>query len=308
MVAESTRKAVEEAARTTGYQVNLVARSLRTQRSQTVLVLVPGIDNQLYPDILRGLEEHAHTEDYSIILGLTGKDRAREEAYLDILHSRRADGLVIVDDGIRHVIDGGIIADVPTVQLMETQCGSSVAAVRIDDKAAAVTAVRHLAELGHRRIAHVTGRPGSIVAARRIDGYRAAVKQFGADDDPALLVEGQYNFESGAAAAGRLLTLTQPPTAIFCANDASALGALRCCGQLGWRVPRDVSVIGIDDIADSGMAEPPLTTIRQPRHAFGTTAMSLVLDLIKGRTGVPKDVVLPFELVVRGSTAPPVYS
>ena len=308
LVAPSTRKAVEDAARTCGYKVNLVARSLRTQRSQTILVLVPGIGNQFYPEIIEGLESCARGSGYSIILGFTGKDAEREQSYIELLNNQRADGLVIVDDGVRHMVESGVRFAVPTVQLMEAECGSSIASVRIDDMEAACMATRHLIELGHRRIAHVCGRKSSIVAGRRLSGYRKALDGAGLAADAELVLDGTYDFDSGVAAVDRVKAMAQPPSAVFCANDATALGALWRCRKLGIGVPQQLSIVGIDDIADAALSDPPLTTIRQPRHQLGTTGMAVLIELIDGRHSHDVDIVLPHELVVRASTAAPAYS
>lgn len=308
LVAPGTRKAVEDAAKTCGYKVNLVARSLRTQRSQTILVLVPGIGNQFYPEIIEGLEASARENGYSIMLGFTGRDAKHEQNYIELLNNQRSDGLVIVDDGVRNLVDRGVRLNVPTVQLLETECGSSVASVRIDDQDAACTATRHLIELGHRRIAHVCGRSSSIVAGHRLSGYRKALEQAGIAAEAELVMDGAYDFESGVAAIDRMTGLAQPPSAVLCANDATALGALWRCRKLGIGIPEELSVVGIDDIASAAVSEPPLTTIRQPRHRLGTTGMSVLIDLIEGRNSQDTDIVLPYELVIRDSTAAPAYS
>lgn len=304
LVAVSTRKAVQAAAENFGYKVNLVARSLRKQCSQAILVLIPALDNQFYPEIFHGIEAGAHCRGYSIVLGFTGREHWQEQAYLEILNARRADGLIVVDPQVRLQVENGVRGPVPIVQLLEAAAGSA-ALVRIDDDAAAFAMTQHLIGLGHHRIAHVRGSIGSLVADRRVVGYRRALADAGIAFDDRLLVDGDGSFASGGAAADRLLDLSRPPTAIFCVNDTAALGALRRCKQRGLEVPRDMSIAGIDDIYSAAIADPPLTTIRQPRQEIGAAGVDMLIGMLEGRKGVAREVVLPHELVVRDSTAAP---
>jgi LacI family transcriptional regulator, repressor for deo operon, udp, cdd, tsx, nupC, and nupG len=139
----------------------------------------------------------------------------------------------------------------------------------------------------------------------RLAGYRAALQDAGIDFDPALVEPGDFIFKAGEAAARDLMALADPPTALFCANDTSALGALRCVHSLGLKVPRDLSIVGFDDIHLSEQSAPPLTTLRQPRFDIGFAAMTLLLDLLQGVPGAVTQQTLPVELIVRESTAPP---
>jgi LacI family transcriptional regulator, repressor for deo operon, udp, cdd, tsx, nupC, and nupG len=177
--------------------------------------------------------------------------------------------------------------------------------VGIDDKAASAKATRHLLELGHRRIGHISGLARYSVTPDRIAGYRAALKAAGVAYDPALVAAGDFNLAGGEAAAQRLMALPRPPTALFCGNDDSAIGALRHLRALGLKVPRDVSVAGLDDIYPAVTAEPPLTTLRVPRHNIGFAAMTMLLDILSGAAITETQVMLPVEMILRESTAPP---
>lgn len=308
LVAEDTRKAVHEAAASVGYKINLVARSLRTQRSNTLLVLFPGEDGQFTPDIIKGIESRAHDYGYSIIVGFTSAAGERTSAYFDLLTAKRADGLIVADDSHREVLDGPFSIAVPNVHLIETHRDTADGGVIIDDAAAAHLATRHLINLGHRRIAHISGLALSGVAARRIDGYRRALADGGVEFCPDYIIDGHFRFESGSQAVDRLLDLAKPPTAIFCANDSSALGALWQLRRRGVELPHAMSVVGFDDIPSAAVSDPPLTTIRQPRFDLGARASELLIELIEGRTHRGQTVTLPHALVVRESTAPPLYS
>lgn len=304
LVAEDTRRIVREAAEACGYRINLLARSLRMRRTDTVLALIPGIDNDFYPEIISGMEKYAHDQGFAIILGLTSNDIDREHSYYQLLGAQRADGLVILDGGIDKLIENGLKPDVPVVQVLECTGGPSMPSVLIDEHEVAERAVAHLHDLGHRRIGHITGSSNSMVSWERVNGFHAAMQRRGLLVCNEMIVSGNYVFDDGESAMMRLLTLNVPPTAVFCANDASAAGAIRACRAAGRRVPHEVSIIGIDDTPLSCKCDPPLTTIRQPRKKIGETAMQIVISLIRGHRDVATRVVMPTELVVRGSTAP----
>lgn len=305
LVAESTRTAVRDAANSCGYQINLVARSLRKQRTNSILVLIPEIDNQFYPTIIKGLEQRAHNLGYSMILGLTSNNLLRENSYLEIVNSRRADGMIVLDGGLDNLIERGIKFNVPTVQVLECLGGESLPTVRIDDRQVAALVVEHLVGLGHRRIAHISGSSNSLVATERIAGFQHAMAAAGCHVHSELIVNGGYTHDGGATAMLRLLDMNEPPTAVFCANDASAMGAIRACRTRGLRVPQDISIVGVDDIDEAATNDPPLTTIHQPRYEIGVMAMDLLAGLIETSNWKQKPVLVPINLIERGSTAPP---
>jgi LacI family repressor for deo operon, udp, cdd, tsx, nupC, and nupG len=304
LVAENTRNAVRDAAASCGYKVNLVARSLRLQRTNTVLVLLPAFDNHFYPDVLRSMEEFAHDQGFSMILGLTGKQENRERNYMDLVVTQRVDGVIVLDDGVNQLQEGAAGLSVPMVQVLEGFCGDKVPMVGVDNRSLATQVVRHLLELDHRRIAHIAGHPGSIVAQHRKDGYANALQNAGVPPDDDYIVHGDYRQDSAIAAMHQLLSMRKPPTAVFCANDASALGALRACRMAGVRVPFDISIVGVDDIDDAVLCDPPLTTVRQPRGEIGKRAMETLIRAIRGHHVEP-NVMLPTELIVRETTARP---
>jgi LacI family transcriptional regulator len=174
-----------------------------------------------------------------------------------------------------------------------------------DNVAGARTAVTHLRELGHRRIATVTGLVETRPGADRLRGYRDGLRAAGLAFRDEYVAYGDFYVESGARAAGALLELDERPTAIVTASDMMALGAFRAAAERGLNVPRDVSVVGFDDIQLAGHVQPPLTTLRQDKAGLGAQAASALLRLIAGQEARPQTVTLPVELVVRGSTAPP---
>jgi len=305
MVSEETRLNVLQAAERAGYQPNLMARSLRKQQARAIVVLVPVIENPFYPEIIRGLEAAARDRDYSLLLGITVYDRGVESSYIDLVRNQRADGILLLDGGMENLLEDGNRFAVPSVQVIERLKGSNLPWVGIDDKTAAFAGVRHLLDLGHRRIGHISGWERCSVTGDRLAGYRAALKAAGIAFDPALVAAGDFIFARGETAAAELMALPDPPTAMFCANDTSALGALRHMRSLGLKVPRDVSVVGFDDIHLSLQSDPPLTTLHQPRFDIGFAAMTLLIDLLAGAPDLETNLTLPVDLVLRDSTAPP---
>jgi len=304
MVSEEARRSVLQAAERAGYQPNLMARSLRKQQARAIVVLVPVMENPFYPEIIRGLEAAARDRNYSLLLGITVYDRSVESSYIDLVRNQRADGILLLDGVLEHTIEGGARFPVPSVQVIERIKGVDLPWVGIDDRAAAAAGVQHLLDLGHRRIGHISGWDRCTVTHDRLVGYRDALRGADIAFDPALVETGEFIFARGEEAAAKLMALPEPPTAIFCANDTSALGALRYLRSRGLAVPGDVSIVGFDDIHLSDQADPPLTTLRQPRFDIGFAAMTLLIDLLTGAPGLAMQQTLPVELVVRGSTAP----
>jgi LacI family repressor for deo operon, udp, cdd, tsx, nupC, and nupG len=305
MVAAKTRNAVIDAAAKTGYRTNLLARSLRKQASHSVLVLVPNLDNRFYPEVIRGIEQAAHERDYVVMLGFTAHEPSRENSYVDLVHRRRADGILILDASLQNLIEADEAFRLPAVQVIERMGKVDLPFVKIDDRAAALQAVRHLTSLGHRRIGHLMGRARYSVTPDRLAGYRQALEEARIPFDERLVGEGDFNFGRAMDATDRLMRQPNPPTALFCANDDSALGAMKRLGDLGFRIPQDVSVVGFDDIDTAASADPPLTTIHQPRFALGQTAMGMLIDILNNHPLESRGVVMPADLILRGSTARP---
>jgi LacI family repressor for deo operon, udp, cdd, tsx, nupC, and nupG len=304
LVADSTRRAVRDAANSCGYKVNLVARSLRIQRTNTLLVLQPCIDNPFHPALLRSIEETALSFGYSVMVGFTDKSEKYREAYADLLSNGRVDGVIVVADGAGAAGLTGARPEVPAVQVLDLVYGGSVPTVRVDDQQVAEIAVHHLASLGHRRIAHISGPDRSPLAKGRQQGFLAAMAKLGLAVDNDLVKPGHNRREGAAAAMRELLALPKPPTAVFCANDSMACAAMDVCRDRGISVPGDISFVGADDTADGECAFPALTTVHVPRSQIGVRAAEKLIGLIRGQSGIPHDTVMPVELKLRASHAP----
>ncbi|MBD9539467.1 MULTISPECIES: LacI family DNA-binding transcriptional regulator [Ensifer] len=308
LVTDETRQRINALARELNYRPNVSARNLRTRRSMSVLLVVRDVGNPFYLEILKGVEATAREAGYAVLMGNTENDPDREVEYFNMLRDGHADGMILMTGKLPPPEPGesADLSHLPVVIALEMIEGSGFPHVQIDNVAAAEAAVDHLIALGHRRIAHIAGPLPEVMALRRRDGYRAAMKAAGLAIPEGYEVRGDYLLESGEACASDLFALPEPPTAIFAANDEMAYGAIHALRRLGRDVPGDVSVVGFDDLYLSKAFYPPLTTVSQPRADIGRTAMSQLLNVLSdGDVAAEPAIVLPTTLNIRGSTAPP---
>jgi LacI family repressor for deo operon, udp, cdd, tsx, nupC, and nupG len=302
MVAETTRQRVLRAIEQLGYRPNMQARMLRTARSHVIVALVPDIANPFFSEVIRGIERVAHQHRYSVLLGDTQYNPAREQAYADLIGTKQADGLITL---LPHVPKIAAALPLPIVNACEYVTDRAITSVYVDNEAAAAEATRYLITLGHRDVAFITGPMRSPISVDRDRGYAAALSAADIARKPELTVRGDFSVESGVRAVETLLARGQKFTAIFSSSDEMAIGAIRALRNHGLRVPEDVSVVGFDDIPIARYYDPPLTTIAQPKEELGREAMLLLVEILQQRNTPPRKKILPTQLVVRGSTAPP---
>lgn len=301
VVSESTRQRIHEVVKRLGYTPNALARNLRTSRTRLIVALVPDIANPFFSEVIRGIEQVAHENGYSVLLGETQGSLVREQAYADMVAARQADGIITMSPRVPAIpIDGRL----PVVNACEYVKDKDISSVYIDNVAAAVAAMDYLVALGHREIAFFAGPASSPICVDREQGYRLALQKAGIEPDPSLTVVGDFSIEAGERAVDLLLSQSRPFSAVFCSNDEMAIGALRALSAKGARVPEDVSVVGFDDIRFARYTSPSLTTIAQPKNALGREAMSMMIELLNDPSVPSRKRVLSADLVVRGSTAP----
>ena len=307
IVSPSTRDRVLQAVEDLGYAPNSAARHLRTLRSGKLLVTVPDICNPFFALILQGIEDAAHRDGYAVLLGDTQHDETREERYALMLRRKEADGLIFLGHRLPDAAQAFIRSVAPRCAPVVNSCEFStrlgVPGVHIDNAKASADGIDHLYRLGHRRIAIVTGPLVSPLSRDRLRGVKARAKALDAESELEI-VTGNFSIESGAEAADRLLSQSSRPTAIFCFNDEMAMGVLDMARQRGVRVPKDLSVMGFDDIRFARYVDPPLTTIAQPMRDIGETSVRLLLEILQGRTTNPQSITLPHTLMIRSTTAP----
>lgn len=305
-VAKVTRERVMRAVRDSGYVPNTLGRNFRQRRSNLVLVLVPDISNPFFSSIIRGIERVAGEQGYRILLGDTQYNASRQRDYSELVTQRQADGIICLGMDIpfsyrkgRKSIDP---AWPPFVMACEYDGQIPVPTVCIDNEAAALAAVGELIALGHRNIAFINGPEASPICRDRLAGYRRALTEAGITPRQPWWRHGDFSLASGHREMRRLLAQKQRPSAVFCANDEMAMGAMRAAREAGLDLPGELSVMGFDDIDVAAYAWPSLSTVRQPRDAIGVQAMRLMLDLLQGRTAPQERVILPHEIVLREST------
>lgn len=300
-VKKETANKVLEAINQLNYQPNMLARQLRRSETNTILVVVPDISNPFFSNILRGIESVATENGYQVILADTENSVEKENSLFTILRHKRADGIILLTARSNHKILEEIANDFPTVLACEYIEGSSIPTVSIDNISSARKATEYLISLNHQRIGHISGPLNVVIGRDRLRGYKQAMSQYGLEIDSLLVQEGDFSYESGFNLMRKFLSLENPPTAIFVANDEMAIGAIKAVKSRGLRVPEDFSIIGFDNIKYSSIIEPSLTTISQPTFDMGNKAMELLLNLINGSSLEKEQYMLSDQLIIRES-------
>jgi len=307
-VSPEARARVSEAIAEIGYVPNPAARTLRSQKSRMVLVVLPNLDNIFFSKILRGIEEALFEAGYGMIIGDLDGSPDKEAHFAAFASAGQVDGALLLNGHLfGQTRDGkgpAMKTNVPLVALCEAIPGADIPQIEVDNRAAARRMTQYLVSIGHRRIAYVCGPADNVLERERFRGYRDGLREEGIAFDPALVLPGDYTLDAGTAAGHAIAGQRTRPTAVFCSNDEMAMGLMRSLVSAGIRVPEDISVAGFDDIEFAAMAEPSLTTIRQPRRELGRTGAHVLVDVLQGRPAPPR-VRLKTELVVRASTAPP---
>jgi DNA-binding LacI/PurR family transcriptional regulator len=305
LVNRQTTEEIQRIAREAGYRTSAAARSLVTRRSDTIGVVVTNIADPFIAGVVSGIEETADQHGLSVFLANSNAEPEREVRVVRKFEERRVDGIIVTASrvGARYVPLLSHI-QVPIVLLNNQHPSQFAHSVMIANVQASLEATRHLIALGHRRIAYLGDRTGYQSDAERYTGYRQALEEGGLPFEPHFLVHGDGRPEGAESAIAELLALPQPPTAVVCYNDLSALGAMRQIRNRGLRIPADISVVGFDDLYISQYLNPPLTTVRQPMRQMGRMAMETLLQIFAGADS-GHDIKVPGELIVRQSTAPP---
>lgn len=311
LISPGVRRRVQLLAEEMGYTPNAVAQSLKGSRTNTVGLIVTSIADPFVARVVRGVENIAQTAGISVFLSVSNNDPEREMELVEAFYRRRVDGVISAtaqiwgpySERLAHI-------EIPTVlvnQFSDVE-RAQLRWVHVDDYSGACQAVQHLLELGHRRIGYigVGNRPHSN--QRRLAGYRDSLQQAGIPFNDALvhIAPADHRLHSDDVTDGQTLSATllqAGVTAIFCYNDLVAVGALLTCRSLGLAVPRQLSIVGFDDIELTQYVTPSLSTVHQPKLRLGETAMSILLDLLEGKS--PENQLLPVDLVVRDTTAPP---
>jgi LacI family transcriptional regulator len=293
---------VETAVRALGYEPNLLARSLAKQQSHTLGMIVPDIANPFWPEVVRGAEDRAHAAGYTILLSNSDDDAKKEARYLGLFLAKRVDGILIAKaPGAlpREVASHIQSRRIPVVHLLRDVPGCGSDAVLFDDEDAAFEAVSHVARLGARRIAILSGPAALTTAARRLAGYRRAVEDAGLTIDPSLHYEGDFQVRSGYD--GGLVLLKQKPDALFIANYLMAVGFMKAMRQYQLRCPVDVAIVTCDDHPWLDSFSPRLTTVNFPKYELGSEAARVLIERIDRPAAPPQRIALRSALAIRES-------
>lgn len=308
-VSTATRARVERVIAETGFVPSQWARLLSQRRSYILGLLIPYTSDQLFADphlleVMRGIEAAANRHEYNLLLSTARAPVEAASAATRLLRSDVIDGAVVVETlDLRAFAETLGSQPAPWVVIGYAPSGA-IPIVHADDYGGARAAARHLVALGHTRIAVITSTPRPYAVDERMSGISDALAEAGLTLDESLIATGDFSIESGEAAGHALLARPVLPTAVFALNDRMAIGVVRAASARGLSVPDDLSVVGFDDIALATLLTPPLTTVRQPGYRLGEAAAEALFALLGGAPAAPA-VVIPTELIVRGSVGPP---
>lgn len=306
LVSDKAAARVRQSAEKLGYRPNTIATALRTQRSRSIGVIVPNLGDPIHPPIVQAIEDLFAEHGYVTLIGNTGNDPEREAPLLERLIARGVDGLILatlrLDDPLAEI---GRQAGVPMIAVYRDPQQADIPSARVDDALAMEMGVRHLADLGHRRIAHVAGQQDVSTGRNRLHGFRHAFAAHVGGGAPAVVEAHRFAVEDGEDALERLLGAHPETTAVVAANDMLAVGCLRAMMRRGLSCPRDLSLVGMNDMPLMDMLSSGLTTVRSPCYEIGAAAGDLLLrTLTDGAVDAPRVVMAP-ELILRGTTGAP---
>ena len=300
-VSEETLGKVQRAIDALGYIQNTIASSLRTDRTNMVMLMIPDITNPFWPEVARGIQDLMGREGYSVVFANNDWNSEHEVEYLNSARRNRLDGILI--NPIR-VTEAEILAShIPTVIMGLREGYPNIDMVGSDSYSATQKALEYLTRLGHQRIGFLLGQSVHSSMRSRLGSYNDFFERNGISPDERLVVPVTFDNSGGVNGMKKLLELEPPPSSVLASNDLIAIGALHVAAQMGYRVPEDISIMGIDDIYAASLTIPPLTTVRKQKYETGSQAARLLLERMQGK-GLTETqrVKIPCQLVVRGST------
>jgi LacI family transcriptional regulator len=302
-ISDATRKRVLEIAKEMSYIPNSIARSLSTKKSGTIGVILPDITNPFFSEMARAIEDEAERLEYNLIICNTDNDIDKEQKYIELLISKLIDGIIFMSGGKSNesitILKNNNVPFVLVDRYIEGY--EEDYGVFCLNKQGVKDGIKYLYEKGNRKIVFVKGREHLEISKQRLEGYIDAMKSYGIYDEK-YVFEGDFNVEGGIIATERIIDSFQNPDAIFYSNDMMALGGMKILLRNGYNVPRDISVIGFDNIHISEVIEPELTTISQPIYKMGKKACSILIAVINGDLPTKKQVYFKTDLIIRGTT------
>jgi LacI family repressor for deo operon, udp, cdd, tsx, nupC, and nupG len=308
LISDETKARIQDLAHEMGYSPDSQARSLVMGKSHTIGVVVTTITDPFIAEIVQNIETTAHHHDYSVILASSNAEPEREIAAVEMLHSKRVDGVVVTSSRVGALYQAQLDrlgVPVVLVNSHSAESGPYTFSINVDNHHGAYLATDHLVQRGHRRIGYITGPANHSDDLERLAGYRAALAAADIAFDPALVISGTGRIDGGEQALPALLALSPRATAAFCYNDVTAVGLMTAARRAGFSVPQDLALVGFDDIPLASYVHPALTTIAQPKPEMGRRAVEMVLSLMA--QGHPDgnelaNVVVHGQLIVRESS------
>lgn len=302
VVNEETKKKVQEAIKKLGYRPNIIARSLKTQRTKTIGILVPDISSQFYPEVVRGAEDVANIYDYNVMLCNSDFDLEKEKEYLKVMREKMVDGLIYMSSYLdKEMLELIKELQVTTVLVESKDEEGKLPSVTIDGVQAAYEGTKYLIEKGNKNVAFIgTHRHNPNAWAIRFDGYIKALKEAGIEPNEDIMYFNDLKSKTGYDGVESMLKKSKFD-AIFCSSDEIAMGAINSLRDQGIRVPEDVDVVGFNDIYTASIFYPKLTTVSQPMYDMGSVAMRLLIKLIGKNPVEEKHFILPHDLIKRDS-------
>ena len=302
----ATAARVQTAVDELGYRPNALARSMRRGTTHTVGIVIPDIANPFFGDLARSLEDAMFAAGYSAIICNSDGDTRKEAQYIDVLLSKKVDGLLLIaasqpTEAMRHFAEAGPPTVIVDRELDEVEASQVI----VENHRGGYLAGQHLLRLGHRDIGVIAGPGGLGTSARRLAGFRAALDEAGVNLESRRISQGDFRAASGRAAMDAWISNGSRPTAVFAENDLMAIGALSAAHAAGIHVPGSLSVVGFDGIHFGADVMPPLTTVAQSANDVARTAVELLFERLRDPAAAPRHVELPVSLIVRGSSAMP---
>jgi len=303
VVNEDTKKKVKEAIDKLGYRPNIVARSLKTQRTRTIGILIPDISSQFYPEVVRGTEDVANIYDYNIMLCNSDSDIEKEKEYLRVLKEKMVDGVLYMSSSLEmEILDLIKELDLKTVLVVTSDKDKTFPSVSIDNKEAAYDATMNLLAKGNKKVAYIGVHKDEVnAAAVRYFGYQDALKEMGLEVDENLVYFGELKAREGYEGVNKILEKGKFD-ALFCASDEIAMGAINALREKNIKVPEEVDVIGFDNIYSSSIFYPKLTTVGVPMYDMGSVGMRMLIKIINNKELGEKNYILPYQIIEREST------
>ncbi len=289
------------------YQPNVAARSLKVRKSKTLGLVITTIINPFYPELAQAIENTAREMGYNIILCSTNYDINLERQHIDMLRGKGVDGIIFTsthrhDPNIETLINEKFPLILVNRKIYDESVINRVDYVVVDNVHGGMIALEHLIRMGHQRIGIISGLPQSSASIERLEGARRAFAEYGLDITPDWVVEGDFLKASGFEAARKLAGISDRPTAVFAVNDYMALGAMEGFAEMGFQIPRDIAIVGFNDIEISRMKSIELTTVGQKTYEMGSLAVRTLVERIEGEGhGVVRQIILEPELIIRQS-------